>query len=142
MQEQDFSKRITIVVRKDLKGWEAANTIAHIAAYIGHKLGDSFGTGEYFGTSDTKHYPRNTQYPIIIKRATSSEQLHTVLENARDKDFLHYAFVREMIERTNDAEIEAILAAKEDRSVEILGIGFFGTHEEVNLLTKKFGLWE
>lgn len=32
---QDFSKKVIIVVRKDLEGWQIANTIAHISAYLG-----------------------------------------------------------------------------------------------------------
>ena len=141
MNAQDFTKRLTIVVRKDVEGWEAANTIAHISAYIGHEL-ESFGTGDTFDTKDGKKYPRNSQYPIIIKRANSSEQLHTVLTKAREGEVLHHAFIREMISTTDDSEIETILGAKNDEEVEILGIGVFGEHDEINTLTKKFGLWE
>jgi len=142
MTEQDFSKRLVIVVRKDLPGWQAANTIAHISAYIGKKLGDSFGTGEFFQTMDGKPFPRNSQYPFIIKRANSSEQLQNVLMKAREENLLHHAFIREMIETTDDAEIETILSAKTEDEIEMLGVGVFGEHDVVNAITKKFGLWE
>lgn len=142
MTSQDFSKRLVIVVRKDLLGWEVANTIAHIAAYVGNQLTDSFGTGDTFVTKDEKEYPRNSQYPIIIKRANSSEQLQNVLAKARETGTLHHAFIREMIETSDDTEIEAMLAAKVDSEVELLGIGVFGLHDDMNALTKKFGLWE
>ena len=142
MINQDFSKRLVIVVRKDLLGWEVANTIAHIAAYIGNQLADSFGTGDTFITKEGKDYPRNSQYPIIIKRANSSEQLRNVLDRAREGGHMHLAFIREMIETSDDSEIEAILATKADGEVEVLGIGIFGTHDDMNALTKKFGLWE
>ncbi len=139
---QDFSKRLVIVVRKDLLGWEIANTIAHIAAYAGHRVGDSFGTGDVFVTKDGKQYPRNMQYPIIIKRANSSEQLANVLAKTRESGFMHIAFTREMIESTDDGQIERISATNNDNEIELLGLGVFGLHEDMNALTKKFGLWE
>lgn len=141
MSEQDLSQRLVIVVRKDLEGWQVANAIAHIAAYMGHKLGDSFDTGEFFMTRDSKEFPRNSQYPMIIKAANSSESLHTVLEKAREQKLLHHAFIREMIDTTSDEEIEKILAAKTEAEIEILGIGIFGPHELVNSVVKKFSLW-
>lgn len=142
MPEQDFTKRLTLVVRKDLAGWQAANTIAHISAYIGHKLEGDFSTGDVFVTADAQPYPRNSQYPMIIKRANSSKQLRTVLTKAREAGIMHHAFIKEMIETTDDAEIVRILAEKRDTEVEILGIGVFGGNEEINSLTKKFSLWE
>lgn len=141
MSEQDFSSRLVIVVRKDLEGWQVANTIAHVSAYIGSKL-ENFGTGEYFESMDGGKYPRNAQYPFIIKRANSSEQLKTVLEKARVENLLHHAFIREMIETTDDVEIETILKDKTEADIEILGVGVFGPHETINGITKKFGLWE
>ena len=142
MAEQDFSKRLVIIVRKDLPAWQAANTVAHISAYIGYKLGGSFGTGEFFVTADKKDFPRNSQYPFIIKKANSNEQLHNVLLQAREHKILYHAFIREMIETTDDIERENILDSKPESGVELLGLGVFGPHEEVNLLTKKFSLWD
>ncbi len=139
--EQDFTKRLIIVVRKDLLPWQAANAISHIAAYIGKKLGDTLTTGDSFMSQDGKTYPRNSQYPFIIKSAHSSEQLRTLLEKVREENVLHLAFIREMIDTTSDKEIVALLAGKPDAEIELLGIGVFGPSEEVNTLTKKFGLF-
>lgn len=138
---QDFSHRIIIVVRKDIEGWQAANTIAHIGAYFGNQLKDTFGTGEYFTTSDESKYPRNSQYPVIIKRANSSEQLRNLLEKVRASGLLYHAFIREMIDHTDDSDLQVALASKRDDEVELLGVGIFGGNEEVGALTKKFGLW-
>ena len=142
MSEQDFSRRLMIVVRKDLPGWQAANTVAHVSAYVGNKLGESFGTGKYFHTSDTVEFPRNAQYPIIIKRANSNEQLQNLHEKVRASGLVHIGFVREMIDYTNDTELQKALERKTAAEVELLGVGVFGPNEEVNTLTKKFGLWE
>jgi hypothetical protein len=140
--QQDFSKRMIIVVRKDLQGWQIANTIAHVAAYLGNTLKDTFGTGEFFITKDDSKYPRNSQFPIIIKRANSSEQLKNLLGKAKSCKATCHGFIREMIDHTSDAELQDSLALKNDSEVELLGVGVFGADAEVAALTKKFGLWE
>ena len=142
MIDQDLSRRLVILVRKDLIGWQAANTVAHISAYIGHKLEDLFDTGEFFITADKKEFPRNSQYPIIIKEAENSEQLHSVLMKAREKQLLRHAFICEMIETSSDEEIQKSLTSKPESEVEILGMGIFGLNDDIATLTKKFSLWK
>jgi len=142
MKEQDFSKRLTIVVRKDLESWQAANTIAHISAYIGNVLKGDFGTDDFFMSSDGAAFPRNTQYPIIIKSADNDSQLKNLYSQVSSAKVLHHVFFREMIETTDDLEIEKLLKEKEGSEVEFLGIGVFGNHEDINVLTKKFSLWK
>lgn len=142
MKEQDFSKRLTIVVRRDLESWQVANTIAHISAYIGNVLRDDFGTGDFFVSSDGVSFPRNTQYPIIIKSADSDAQLKNLYTHVSNAKLIHHVFFREMIETTDDAEIEKLLQEKEGSEVEFLGIGVFGGHEDILALTKKFSLWK
>lgn len=139
---QDFSRRLVIVARKDLLGWQFANAITHVAAYIGKAVGDSLVTGDFFETKDCAQFPRNSQYPFIIKRANSSEQLHNLLEKARAADVTYHVFIREMIDHTSDDDLQAALTNKDEKDVEFLALGVFGENEAVNELTKKFGLWE
>ncbi|MGH7141588.1 MAG: DUF2000 family protein [Minisyncoccia bacterium] len=142
MTTQDFSNKIVLVIRKDIGGWQCANTIAHIAAYVGNKLRDSFSTGDVFVTKDAMKYPRNSQYPIIIKRAGSSEQLKNFLEKVRASNLLYHAFIREMLDYTDDVELQNAINIKSDEHVELLGVGIFGPNVKIAALSKKFGLWE
>lgn len=139
--EQDFNNKIVLVIRKDLESWQVANTVAHISAFLGNKLADNFGTGDNFTTLDGRIHPRNSQYPIIIKRANSNEQLHNLMANVRKSNFLYHGFIREMLDHTSDTDLQADLGNKNDEEVEYLGIGVFGKNKELDKLTKKFGLW-
>ncbi|TSC86225.1 MAG: hypothetical protein G01um10148_731 [Parcubacteria group bacterium Gr01-1014_8] len=139
---QDFSQRLIIVARKDLPGWQFANAVAHVSAFVGNKLGDSFGTGKYFTSKDKVNFPRNSQYPIIIKRAGSDEQLKNLFERVKVTNILHYVFIREMIDHTNDEDLQRALESKDVKDIEFLAVGVFGPNDEVSALTKKFGLWE
>lgn len=138
--EQDFTKKITLVVRKDLETWQFANVVGHICAYLGHHIESDFSTGEAFVTKDNITYPRNSQYPIITKRAKSSEQLHNLMGKVRESGLLYHCFIREMIEHGNDAELQQSLPNKNDSDIEYLGVGVFGESGAVDRITKKFGL--
>lgn len=139
---QDFENRIILVIRSNLEGWQIANTIAHISAYIGNQLKERFGTGEFFTTKDNVNHPRNSQYPIIVKRAKSNGQLHNLMQKIRMEGILYHSFIREMIIHTADADLQESLEKKNGTEVEYLGIGMFGPNDTVNVLTKKFGLWK
>jgi hypothetical protein len=138
---QDFSKRMAIVVRGDLPGWQAANTIAHIAAYLGNKMREPFDTGESFLTQDGIAYPRNAQYPIIVLKAEERD-LPFFVQEVRASGLLYLGFIREMIETTDDAEIEVMLKNKNDAAMEYLGVGLFGPNDVLKAITKKFSLWK
>jgi len=137
---QDFSKKIVIIVNKELEQWQVLNTIAHVAAYLGHKLEENFGTGESFITKDNKEHPRNSQYAIIILKAKPL-QLPNLILKARSSGLLYHGFIREMIDTTDDKKISEILGAKQDSEIEYLGIGIFGPKEQVDALTKNYQLW-
>lgn len=138
--EQDFTKRMSIVVNSEVEDWQQANAISHVAAYLGNKLKDSFSTGKNFVTADGKNHPRNTQYPIIIQEAKAKD-LNKFMDKVRESGLMYHGFIKEMIETTNDREIITLLKQKEDGQVEYLAIGIFGKDEQVKNLTKGFKLF-
>jgi hypothetical protein len=140
MNRQDFSKKIVIVIDKTLEQWQVLNVVAHISAYIGHKLGDNFGTGDFFETKDALKHPRNSQYPIILLRAKPA-QLPNLMAKVRDSGLLYHGFIKEMIETSDDKEIVDTLSNKDDAEIEYLGIGIFGEIDKVNVLTKNYQTW-
>jgi hypothetical protein len=137
---QDFSKKIVIVVNKELEQWQVLNTVAHISAYIGHKLENEFGTDEFFVTKDSINHPRNSQFAIVVVRARPG-QLPNLMAKVRESGLLYHGFIKEMIETTDDSEIVEILSSAPDSEVEYLGIGIFGSKEKVDALTKNYQLW-
>lgn len=139
--EQDFSKKIVIVINQDLENWRKANSISHVAAYIGNKLKGMFATGENFITQDGKEHPRNTQYPIIILTAKPG-QMTNFMRSVRESGLLYHGFIKEMIDTTDDKEIIELLKTKTDEEIEYLAIGLFGDNTEVDRLTKKYSLYK
>jgi hypothetical protein len=139
---QDFSKRMVIIVRNDIEPWQITNTISHCAAYLGNKMIDSFDTGMYFESKDTVLLPRNSQYPIITKITHTSKELFDILETVRNTELLHIAFIKDMIDHSDDEVLQKEIALKNANELEYLGIGLFGNNDKINTLTKKFSLYK
>ena len=139
---QDFNHRISIVVNKELPSWQVLNSVAHVSAYFGHKLEDRFDTGENFTSSDDVIFPRNSQFPIIVLSASPEELPDFVQKVRAQNEVQSMFFIKEMIETTNDEEIIKILSKKTSLNVEVLGVGIFGTNQQVKDLTQGFKLWK
>lgn len=137
---QDFNHRIAIVVRQDLPSWQAMNTVAHISGYLGSKI-ETFLSDENFVTQDGIVHPRNSQYAIVILRAEQGA-FPRLMRKVRSSGLLYHGFIREMIETTDDTEIQGIVEKKRDSDIEYLGIGVFGSNEQVRELTQGYSLWK
>lgn len=136
---QDFNQKIAIVVREDLPSWQVMNTIAHVSGYLGNKI-ETFLSDENFVTTDGQNHPRNSQYAIIILK-NSEKGLRRFMRRVRENGLLYHGFIREMIESTDDTEIQNIVSNKRDDEIEYLGIGIFGPIEQVSELTQGMSLW-
>lgn len=137
---QDFTQRISIVVRKDIEPWQVTNTIGHIAAALGNKLGSNFLTGETFTTRDGMVLPRNSQYPIIV--LSTEGKLNDWFVEVQKTNLQYIVYVRDMIDEIDDEKLETMIAGKSMADLDILGIGVFGPNEAVKALTKGFNLWK
>jgi len=138
---QDFSKKMTIVLREDVASWQLTNTIGHIAAYLGNKMSEPFDTGEYFVSKDGVNFPRNSQFPIVVLQATKDglRDLATKLHNTH---LSWIVYVQEMIDMVDDEELEKALKAVPSEEMNILGIGVFGPKDELKELTGTLRLWK
>ena len=139
---QDFGKKITLLVNKELEPWQMANTVAHMSGYMGNNIAKTdFVTADNFVTADGKMLPRNTQYPIIIKRAAEKD-LHKVLDKARAEHIKHHVFIKEMQDTNDDAAIRQQLHDQTEADTVFYGVGVFGSSDQIDTLTKNFQLWK
>jgi hypothetical protein len=139
--EQDFSRKISIVVDKTLPNWQVLNTVAHISANFGNALQDNFSTGEAFITQNNIKVPRNTQYPIIVLQSDHSSLQEFAIECQQSEDIEVMYFIKEMIETSNDNAINNSVKQKDFAEIEFLGVGIFGKNEIVKKQTNQFELW-
>jgi|SRR3989344_2548230 len=138
---QDFSKKMTIVLRDDIASWQLTNTIGHIAAYLGNKMSEPFDTGEYFVSKNGVKFPRNSQFPIVTLRATKDE-LKSLATKLYDSNLSWIVYVQEMIDIIDDEELTKALRTVSSGEMNILGIGMFGPMDELKELTSMLRLWK
>lgn len=139
--KQDFSKKIAIVIDKNLESWQTMNSLAHMSAYIGNKIKDHFATGENFVAKDNTIFPRNSQYPIITLSG-EMKGIRNLAKKIKESGLLYHVFIKEMIETTDDEKIVKILAEKKEDEIEYLGVAVFGEKDKVTALTQDFNLWK
>lgn len=138
---QDFSKRISIVINKNLPAWQVLNCLANISAHFGHYLTDNYWTGSIFSTKDQINIPRNTQYPTIVFE-TDQDGIKSFVSKIKDiQNIEKMYFTKEMIESTDDSEIQRYIGSKNFNDIEILGVGIFGENTLLKSLTSCFKLW-
>ena len=138
---QDFSKKMTIVLRKDLASWQLTNTIGHIAAYLGNKMKEPFDTGENFVTKNGQTIPRNSQFAIVALKA-SIEELENLNSQIPSSGLSWIVYVQEMIDMIDDEELAKSLSQVESDKLNILGIGLFGFKDELKKITGNLKLWK
>jgi len=138
---QDFTKKISIALREDVASWQLTNTVGHIAAYLGNKMSEPFDTGECFVSKDGVNFPRNSQYAIVALRATKDD-LTNLANKLIGSKLLWIVYVQEMIDLLDDEELGKTLNSINSMEMNILGIGIFGSKEELKELTGMLRLWK
>jgi hypothetical protein len=138
---QDKSKKMILVLDKSLKGWQLTNTIGHLTAYLGSRVGDNLLSRAQFKTKNGSLIPANSQYPIITLGAKSNE-LSKLVNNIIGSDLDYLIYIDEMIKFSDDEQLSKMIERKDINELKILGIGLFGSSLKLNSLTKKYSLWK
>ncbi len=141
VKKQDLSKKMVIVLNKEIEGWEMTNTIAHISGYLGSKIKEEFTARPVFEDESGNVIPANSQFPIITMVAKPG-QMYNLLSKVEEEGLPHLAYVQEMIDFNLDDEVQGSLSKQKKKDMKYTGIGFFGSNEVVEKLTKKFSLYK
>lgn len=136
------SKAAHIVVFKNPKekSWVRSNTIAHLTAAFGARLGKRLFHLESYETKDGVQYPMNIQHAILIKETNNQQKLHALKNLCEDKKFHMECFTGAMIESSSDIKIRDTYKHTESNDVDILGVLLYGDRKEIERATKEFQL--
>jgi lysyl-tRNA synthetase, class II len=140
--KQDISKKIVIIVNKELENWKVLNTIGHISANLGHKIGADFYSGPEFETKDGQTLGRSCRYPVVILSAKPGQFVNLRNKIIEDTELNHFEFCKEHLEIEKDEDIKKVLKDKGIDEIEYYGIGIQGPVDKLDQLTKKFSLWK
>jgi lysyl-tRNA synthetase, class II len=121
-----------------LEPWQELNTVAHLNAAFGARLGRQLLSREQVKTNDDIPVKINIQHALIIKETKSNTDLKRLLGEARTAGLEIAEFTREMLETTNDNKIAEITGGKSSDQLEHLGVFVFGDKSIVESLTERF----
>lgn len=139
--KQDKSRKMAIILDKNLDGWKMTNTIGHLSAHLGNKISkDDFRSTDNFSTSDGS-IQSNSQYGIVTLQANQN-QLHSLMKELEESEFEFLTYVEEMVEYHDDKELSDALSKKNKDELNIFGIGIFGDKVKLEKITKKYSLFK
>jgi lysyl-tRNA synthetase class 2 len=139
--KQDKSRKMAIILDKNLEGWKMTNTIGHLSAYLGNKIPkDEFKSTDNFPTNDGS-IQSNSQYGIVTLQANQN-QLHSLMKELEETEFEFLSYVEEMVDYHDDKELAEALSKKNKDDLNIFGIGIFGDREKLEKITKKYSLFK
>lgn len=138
------TKLAVAIVNKGLKlePWQELNTIAHLNAAFGARQGKQLLYQDEILTSDKEHIKLNIQHAIMIKSASSSDEIRTMTAKAKELNLEVAEFTREMIETTNDQKVIENTLKQKFSDVDFLGLLIFGSKKDVEELTKELPLYQ
>ncbi len=144
LKSKKETKMAVAVLNKEAKmePWQELNTIAHLNAAFGARVGkgDLF-TRDTIVSKDNHQIKLNIKNAIMIKTAPSGKVLRKILAKAKDLELEVDEFTREMIETTSDKKVIEITASKNFDEIEYLGILIYGSKDVVENLTSDLKLY-
>ena len=124
-----------------LERWQVMNTVAHLSAAFGARSKKNLFKFDSIKTADDKNIKLNIQHAIIIKEASSSDEVWKLSDIAQERGLEVAHFTREMIETTNDNMVAEQTKSKNHADIDFLGLLIFGPKSEVEELTKNLKLF-
>ncbi len=125
-----------------LESWQKMNTIAHLNAAFGARIGKNLFYQDEISTNDNKKIKLNIQHAIMIKSCESNSEILDLSIEAKNKGLEIAEFTREMLETTDDKKVIANTKNKPSTEIEYLGLLIFGKKSVVETLTKHLELYK
>lgn len=124
-----------------LEKWQELNTIAHLNAAFGARVGKELFSKDIITSKDNHQIKLNIKNAILIKKVESVEALRSLSIEAKADALEVDEFTREMLETTNDKKITEITASKDFNDIEYLGVLIYGPKSRVEKLTSTISLY-
>jgi hypothetical protein len=122
--------------------WQELNTIAHLNAAFGARVGKNLFSQDTIESKDNQKIKLNIKNAIMIKKVDSSDKLKDIVRNAKEIELLEVdEFTREMIETTNDKKVISITLSKDFKDIEYLGVLIYGPKNIVDNLTSDLEMY-
>lgn len=140
---QDKSKKIVMVLNKEVTGWKLTNTVGHLSAYLGNRIeSGAIVSTPAFELKDGTKTPANSQYPVITLTANPGQMINLMNKVEATSGLEYLVYTEDMITYGDDVELAEALLKQSKGELKILGIGMFGENKLIDSLTKSYSLYK
>jgi lysyl-tRNA synthetase, class II len=122
--------------------WTKLNTAAHLSASFASRAGKKLIHIDKTYTQDELELPMNIQHAIIMKSATTSEEILRIFKEAKKKKLEVSIFTEDMKSSSNDELVNDRHSSKSQYQIEYLGVLIFGKKSDVEAITNDFPLFD
>jgi len=143
MSYQDNEFKFVVVVNKKITdAAEVMNAIAHLAFGMSQRAPSvSDAPLDHYTGFDGQTHCLISRYPFIILSAKNSNQIAKVREQCIERGAVYNDFVKQMIARSAEEQVEQTKNASADE-LEYIAICLFGPADQMKELTKKFSVFK
>lgn len=124
----------------NLVEWQKFNTVAHVSASFGARIGKQLFFADEITTQDDRKLKLNIQYAIMIHSSDSESSMKDLINDSESEGLRIFPFTREMLETSDDKKVLSISKTKNFNELEILGVLVYGRKDLADEKVKKFPL--
>jgi len=133
------STKFVAVLNKKIEPGKAMNALAHMTVGLVNSNSDlEMGVIDYADKDSSPHLA--SRFPYIILKAKNSNQIRTLRKVLSEKGIPFASFTEAMTVGGWEEQVERSKATPEEE-LEYYGICMLGEKEDLDILTKKFSLW-
>jgi hypothetical protein len=124
-----YDTKTTLVLRRDLAGWQAANVAAFLAGGLAgahpHIVGEPYRDG------GGRTYTPLIREPVFVYGATL-EELRRTHQRILSRELVPAIYIEPMFTTTNDADNRAAVVAAPADALDFVGIGVHGPRKTID----------
>ena len=128
-----FDTKIAIILRDDLKPWQALNVTAFLVSAIGQR--DPEVIGEPYADADGTQYLPMFRQPVVVLQA-GKDSLARSFERAVSRDVALSIFTADLFMTGNDRDNRAAVRSVRRADLDLVGIAVFGPRSAVDKISK------
>lgn len=132
-----FPTKIAVVVRDDLASWQRLNVTAFVASGVAGAVDEVIGQ-PYQDASGNRYLPMFRQ-PVLVYAAdaTAIAQVHA---RALSRGLRVAVYTEELFKTAGDDDNRAAVRAVPAADLQLVGLGLYGTRNDVDRVTKGLAL--
>ena len=125
-----YDKKVAIIIRDDLAGWQKLNVTAFLAGSVAIKFPETHGKA-FINASGSEYLPF-IKHPILIYKAETDVQLKRAFNRAKERELQIGIYTVPLFATKNEeGNLEEILKYT-DEDQELAGIIIYGENKKVD----------